>query len=90
MGNKEDCKAKTGYVDSVRVENSSETSNGCWFGGTLEMVDMEPLSALDREKTVDKVMCRFSNVKRAIPSDFTREIFIENQSLCYTRLYNGI
>lgn len=33
-----------------------KTSNGCWFWGPLEMVDMDPLSALNRGQIVDKVM----------------------------------
>lgn len=48
-----------------RIEKSCvkrvKTSNGCWFWGPLEMVDMEPLSALNRGQTVDKIMFPLSN-----------------------------
>ncbi len=44
-------------------KNRLETSNCCWFWGPLEMVDMEPLSALNRGQTVDKVMFPRSGIK---------------------------
>lgn len=56
LGNDDNTLQQCSRTERGCVEkNRLETSNGCWFWGPLVMVDMEPLSALNRGQTV-KVM----------------------------------